>query len=478
MNKTFTKTLAIATGYTGVITLLAESDVDTYIIAPASPCVLGGAATITITGTVRKGHKIHFIMNNPVTIGAFTFTILGTAIPENQMASGFDLLCEYDGAAWVPFLRQDFLKTAFIGGDKLAAAIVDGSTIEIASNTLRVKAGGITLAKLQNLGSGAKLLLSDVSGDLQIIALSGDVTIDAAGAVTIGNDKVTTAKILNANVTLDKMAAVAEGSLLIGDANSRPVAISCKTSGYLLLGNGTTAIAVTLSGDVTIAANGAVTIANNAVTTVKMLDGNVTLPKIANIGAAKIIVGNVSGIPTAVDLSGDATITNAGVLAIGASKVVNSMIADGAISPAKLGISNPSTGLYEGLLSVKTLNSTQLKALLDGVAHDLFSVKAGETVMAVHVYVQTPHGAPSTLNIGVDAQARTAGAVADGITKTADLATAGIYKSDDESYYGTLQKFGFFVADAAGYLTIQSSIDCSSGAFVGSALMLYIAKGA
>jgi hypothetical protein len=46
-----------------------------------------------------------------------------------------------------------------------------------------------------------------------------------------------------------------------------------------------------------------------------------------SLTSAQIIVGNASNVPTAVDMTGDVTITNAGVTAIGANKVTASMLA-------------------------------------------------------------------------------------------------------------------------------------------------------
>lgn len=54
----------------------------------------------------------------------------------------------------------------------------------------------------------AKLLVVDEAGLAQWKAMSGDATIDQAGAVTIGNLKVTTAKIAEKAVTSAKLAAL------------------------------------------------------------------------------------------------------------------------------------------------------------------------------------------------------------------------------------------------------------------------------
>ena len=49
------------------------------------------------------------------------------------------------------------------------------------------------------------------------------------------------------------------------------------------------------------------------------------------IPSAEILVGNASGDGAAVAMSGDTTISNAGVVAIGTDKIVNSMMADNSV---------------------------------------------------------------------------------------------------------------------------------------------------
>lgn len=51
----------------------------------------------------------------------------------------------------------------------------------------------------------------------------------------------------------------------------------------------------------------------------------IALSKLAALTSAQVIVGNVSNVPTAVAVTGDITISNAGVTAIGASKVTEAM---------------------------------------------------------------------------------------------------------------------------------------------------------
>jgi len=100
-------------------------------------------------------------------------------------------------------------------GNTLAAdVIVDDSTIEIdASNGVQVKDDGITLAKMADLAQGSvivggasdaptaldaktdtQILIGDGT-DLNSVAVSGDITIDNAGAATIASLAVETGMI-------------------------------------------------------------------------------------------------------------------------------------------------------------------------------------------------------------------------------------------------------------------------------------------
>ena len=62
-----------------------------------------------------------------------------------------------------------------------------------------------------------------------------------------------------------------------------------------------------------------------------LADDAVGLDELVNITDGSILIGGASDAPTEVAVTGDVTITNAGVTAIGAQKVVNSMLADATI---------------------------------------------------------------------------------------------------------------------------------------------------
>jgi len=116
--------------------------------------------------------------------------------------------------------------------------------------------------------------------------VSGDATIAAGGALTIAatavengmladnavdteeiaDDAVTTAKITDANVTLAKIANAAANTVIVRDANSSGV-LSAKavTNTQILIGDGTGFTAAALSGDVTMTNAGVTSVADNKI---------------------------------------------------------------------------------------------------------------------------------------------------------------------------------------------------------------------
>ena len=63
-----------------------------------------------------------------------------------------------------------------------------------------------------------QVLVHDGSNSFDNVSLSGDVTLASSGAVTIGNDKVTTAKILDSNVTVGKIDFLVDEDNMASDS--------------------------------------------------------------------------------------------------------------------------------------------------------------------------------------------------------------------------------------------------------------------
>jgi len=189
-----------------------------------------------------------------------------------------------------------------------------------------VKVGGASDAPTDLDANNSGYILVGDGTDVASVAVSGDVTLAANGAVTIAADAVTNTKLAN----------IARGSVKVGGAENAPTDLNAKTDGYILVGDGTDIASVAVSGDVTLANTGEVTIANDAVSNAKL----------ANIARGSIKVGGADDAPTdlvaksdgyilvgdgtdvkSVAVSGDIALTNAGATAIGAGKVTTAMLA-------------------------------------------------------------------------------------------------------------------------------------------------------
>ncbi len=206
-----------------------------------------------------------------------------------------------------------------------------------AVTTVKILDGNVTTAKMAGLTSTEFIIGTDgTAAGNTAVAMSGDATMDNAGALTIANDAVTTVKILDNNVTLAKIADGGVNQVLTTDGTGNPqyenktiFATSVLTDGDIFVGDGTNvATGVTMSGDATMVNTGALTIANGAVSTGKM----------AGLTSTEFIIGT-DGTPAgnaAVALSGDATMDNAGALTIANDAVTTVKILDDNVTVAKI----------------------------------------------------------------------------------------------------------------------------------------------
>lgn len=116
---------------------------------------------------------------------------------------------------------------------------------------------------------------SDNAGFVRVTAVTTNVTVEDL----IGPGDVTADDI-----------ALAQGSILIGAATGRAVALDGSTDTQILVGNGTTMTSVAVSGDATLANTGALTIAAGAVEQ-SMIDPN----SLDGTVAGDVASGNVLG---------------------------------------------------------------------------------------------------------------------------------------------------------------------------------------
>ena len=128
------------------------------------------------------------------------------------------------------------------------------STIDLTSQGIELlkpvqMSGSNKIAYGENMTAG-NLLVSD-GNEFASVAVSGDASLASNGALTIANDAVSNAKLAN----------IARGSIKVGGAGNAPTDLDAKTSGRILVGDGTDLASVAVSGDATLSAAGAITLA-------------------------------------------------------------------------------------------------------------------------------------------------------------------------------------------------------------------------
>lgn len=88
------------------------------------------------------------------------------------------------------------------------------------------------------------------------------------------------------------------------------------------------------------------------------------------LASAHLFVGNGSGIPTDVAVTGDVTISNTGVTAIGSSKVVSAMINDGTITDADLDPASLGRHLPRPVTQAGSESGNEITVLIDVYSTD------------------------------------------------------------------------------------------------------------
>lgn len=138
-----------------------------------------------------------------------------------SISAGVIVNADINAAAAIAFSKLATLPSAELlvgsaGGVATAVAVTGDVTISntgvtaIAADSIVNAdintAAAIAFSKLATLASG-NILVGSAGGVATSVVMSGDATIIASGALTIAANAVTTAKILDANVTLGKLAA-------------------------------------------------------------------------------------------------------------------------------------------------------------------------------------------------------------------------------------------------------------------------------
>ena len=197
--------------------------------------------------------------------------------------------------------------------------------------------------------------------------------------ITLGAGDVTSTHILDGtivNVDLSASAAI---------AFSKMEALA--TSKILVGSVGNVATPVAVSGDATLAATGALTVAAGAIDNGKVSSSAaIALTKLENVTSGNVVVGNVVNKAASVALSGDATISNAGVLDLAANVItateVNTYAVGGLLSTPDLVLIFDTAGgatANDDRIITEKMMITGFTAinLADGTAGDTIQLQTG-----------------------------------------------------------------------------------------------------
>ena len=193
--------------------------------------------------------------------------------------------------------------------------------------------------------SAVDLNSAEVAGVLPLANGGTGAATAAAARISLGVDigvdvqaylKNNLAAVTGPTATDDSAAGYAVGSTWVDTAAGESYVAVDVTAGAAVWSSTTAANAASIADDSITNAK----LADDAVTTAEVLDGTlvdadisasaaIAHSKLANINAGRVLLGNAGNVPTATAISGDATLTSGGVLALTAGSVSGTEIAIG-----------------------------------------------------------------------------------------------------------------------------------------------------
>ncbi len=295
---------------------IVNADISNIAAIALSKLASGSDAQV-IVGSLT-GVPSYVDMSGDVTIDNTGVTTIGSSKVINGMLAGDAVTT--DKIADGTVLNSDINANAQIDASKLADGTVSNAKFQFINSLT-----GNAQTQLDNLGTqitgintlaDGKIYLGDGANTSQEVTITGDVTIDNAGVTAIGSSKVINGMLAGDAVTTDK---IADGTVLNSDINANAQIDASK------LADGTVSNAKfqfinSLTG--------------NAQTQLDNLGTQIT--GINTLADGKIYLGDGANTSQEVTITGDVTIDNAGVTAIGSSKVINGMLAGDAVTTDKI----------------------------------------------------------------------------------------------------------------------------------------------
>ena len=222
--------------------------------------------------------------NDPFLYGDFLPCVLMT---DAETASPYYAVCRTSGVFDLSVKANNGSPSAVAVGDQIFYTA--GSTPKLD----KVATGKPFGVALETVDSGE-------TGTIQV-RLNGFYFPDGA----IGTDD-----LADDAVTLAKLYAIAQGSIIVGGADNAPTALAAKTSGQILIGDGTDLKSVAMSGDVTISNAGVTTIGAGKVTQKMLKDSTY---ETFQVNPITCLSGNAGGATSGTDTKVNLMTTGANI---------------------------------------------------------------------------------------------------------------------------------------------------------------------
>jgi len=224
------------------------------------------ATTVDINGAVEISGNLT-VAGTTTTVDSTTVSIadpvfeIGDSSSDDNLDRGIKMKYNSSGA-----------KVAFMGFDDSTGKFTMIPDATDSSSVFSGTAGTLVMTTFEGALSGNASTATALASSVTI----NGTAFDGSSNITLGNDSVTnammannsiqTAQIVDSVVTIAKMAPLARGSILHGTGGSTDMeALDAKTSGQILIGDGTDLTSVAVSGDITISNTGVTTIGSGTV---------------------------------------------------------------------------------------------------------------------------------------------------------------------------------------------------------------------
>ena len=213
----FTTTGTTGAGNAADITLKTTGASELTLPVTGTLATLTGLEALTnktINGITPTAAANGFILAGGTTSKTLTVNNNATVSGTNTGDQTINLTGDLTGSG-VGTFSTTLASSGVTAGSYGSATVVPTITVDAKGRVTNVT--NTTISGVSPVGSAmgsGKIIVGNALGVASIVDMSGDVTIDNLGVTTIGNNKITTDKVLNSNITYSKIQNVTTGKIL------------------------------------------------------------------------------------------------------------------------------------------------------------------------------------------------------------------------------------------------------------------------